>query len=55
MTKKDLKIVGIIPAWGGSKLIPGRNIKPLSGNAKEKYSEIIRNMISEYRKFRKEK
>jgi len=31
MTKKDLKIIGIIPARGGSKLIPGKNIKPLLG------------------------
>ncbi len=31
MTKKDLKIIGIIPARGGSKLIPRKNIKPLLG------------------------
>lgn len=29
MTKRDLRIIGIIPARGGSKVIPGKNIKPL--------------------------
>ena len=45
---KDKRILAIIPARGGSKGLPGKNIKPLNGKPLIYYSiDVARQLLKE--------